>query len=101
MKVGDVLRITKLYYTGDKSDGAFPAKYLPAWAIVTSLHGFPESNAGNIYLLGPYPSRPTGGYKPPRMQISDDYDRFEVAPPGEWPDKICAAVARLKLEGVI
>jgi hypothetical protein len=88
-KVGDVLRIGGLWGQHNRIGARYATPSNPAWAITTRE---PQNRgaawADLIWLINPSPRR-TG--------IGRD-DIVTVVPPEEWPDEVCVAVAKYRME---
>ena len=92
LKVGDVLRATRVYYNADRDDGKIPNKYLPIYGQVTELH----EEHPYIRLVPPYPDTDKKHYDP-RRQCLDENDVYEIVPLDEWPDHVCVELAKRAL----
>jgi hypothetical protein len=100
--VGDVLKCTKIQYNARSSDGSIPDEYLPIWGLV--VHVDATSAVYNIKFITEHPAKDdvhASEYNPDDMQISGPYDDFKKVKPDEWPDEVCAFVAKQALLGEV
>jgi hypothetical protein len=89
---GQVLRATYVQFNGDVNDGHFSAEFLPAWGVVEHVPPQNGGTGGMVYQLSDWPEA-NRHYSPPRMKWDESCDQFEVMPPEQWPDEVCAAMA--------